>query len=235
MTWRHGLFVHWPVDADALASRVPPELTLETREGRAWVSVVPFVLVDVGIRGSPSFTRLAVPELNVRTYVRYRGDPGLYFFSIDLGRRLFATMIARATRLPVSPASIRVSALEDHVAFSCDRPLQPFSRSADDERRSGAGPQARFEATYEPVGETFRPDPDSLAHWLVERRRFYAPGDGHVLAGEIAHEPWPLQPADVTIYENTMLEVNGLPSPVDDPVVHYCSELPMTGSIPRRV
>ena len=235
MTWRHGLFVHWPVDPDALESCVPSQLTLERRDGRAWVSVLPFVLVNVGLRGSPSITRLAVPELNVRTYVRYRGDPGLFFFSIDLGRPLFAAAIARTTRLPVTAARIRVSAIEDSVAFSSRRSLRPFAPSVDAVCRPGIDSGARFEATYEPVGETFTPDPGTLAHWLVERRRFYAPGDSDVLAGEIAHDPWPLQPAAVTIHENTMFEVNGLPSPVDDPLVHYCGELPMTGSIPRRL
>lgn len=224
MTWRDGLFTHWPVDPDELRPHVPDPLTLETRDGRAWLSVLPFVLANVGLRGTPSITRLAFPELNVRTYVRYRGDPGLFFFSIDVDSSLVAATIGRTTRLPVYDANMRVGATEEnHVAFASER------------RGTGSDVPARFAATYRPDGEVFTTEPDTLEHWLTARRRFYAPTASGVLAGEIAHEPWPLQPADVTIHENTMLEANGLPAPTGDPIVHYADELSMTGSIPRRL
>lgn len=236
MTVRHGLFVHWPVDPEAIRPHVPGDLTLETRDGAAWLSVVPFVLVNVGLRGTPSVARLAFPELNVRTYVHYRGDPGLFFFSVDLGSPLLAATIGRTTRLPVRYARMRVGADGRRVVFSSVRSAGPLGAAVDPSAGSAsADDPARFGATYGPAGEPFQPDPGSLAYWLAERRRFYAPEDGDVLAGEVAHEPWPLQPADVTIHENTMFEANGLPTPAADPVVHYCEELPMTGSIPRRV
>lgn len=225
MTWRDGLFVHWPVDPDRLRPHVPDRLTLETRDGRAWLSVLPFVLTKVGLRGTPSVMRLAFPELNVRTYVRYRGDPGLYFFNIDVDNALVAATVGRTTRLPVSRARMRVGATErNHVTFESERV-----------RRKGDGPPARFAATYRPDGEGFTADPGTLAYWLAERRRFYAPDPTGVLTGEIAHDPWPLQPAAVTIHENTLLEAAGLPMPTGDPVVHYADELSMTGSVPRRL
>ncbi|WP_226483122.1 YqjF family protein [Natrinema amylolyticum] len=226
MTWRDGLFVHWPVDPDDLRPHVPGQLTLETRDGHAWVSVLPFVLTNVGLRGTPSITRLAFAELNVRTYVRYRGDPGLFFFSIDVGNPLVAATVGRTTRLPVYRARMRVGATEaNHVTFESERR----------ETEATGGAPARFAATYRPDGEVFTAEPDTLVHWLTARRRFYAPNADSVLAGEIAHDPWPLQPAAVTIHENAMLEANGLPAPIGDPIVHYADELSMTGSIPRRI
>ena len=236
MTWRDGLFAHWPIDPDALRPHVPRALTLETRDGSAWVSVLPFVLVNAGLRGTPSVTRLAFPELNVRTYVRYRGDPGLFFFSIDVGSSLVAGTVARTTRLPVHYARMRVGSGGGRVGFSSIRDARPFERDETASHVSSArDTPARFEATYEPVDDSFESEPGTLEHWLVERRRFYAPTNGGLLAGEIAHDPWPLQPADVTIHENTMFEANGLPTPTEEPIVHYCGELEMTGSIPRRV
>ncbi|MFA9416315.1 YqjF family protein [Natrinema sp. HArc-T2] len=226
MTWRDGLFAHWRVDPEALRPHVPGQLALETRNGHAWVSVLSFVLTNVGLRGSPPIMRLAFPALTVRTYVRYRGDPGLFFFSIDIDRSLLATAIGRAIRLPVSDATIQVGATaENHVVFASDR-LQTA--------RTRDGP-ARFAATYRSDGPVFTAEPDTLAYWLTARRRFYAPTGRGVLVGEIAHDPWPLQPAAVTIHENTLFEANGLPTPVGDPVVHYADDLSMTGSIPRRL
>lgn len=226
MTWRDGLFVHWPVEPDELRPHVPGQLRLETRDGRAWLSVVPFVLTNVGLRGTPSIARLAFAELTVRTYVRYRGDPGLFFFSIDVGSSLVAAAVGRTTRLPVHHARMRVGATEEnHVAFKSER----------EEAETASDTPARFAAAYQPNGEPFTADPNTLAYWLTARRRFYAATATGILTGEIAHDPWPLQPATVTIHENTMLEAEGLPTPVGEPIVHYADELSMTGSVPRRI
>lgn len=229
MTWRHGLFVHWPISPDALRPQIPDPLTLETWEGDAWISVLPFVLVNVGLRGSPSATRIAFPELNVRTYVRYRDDSGLFFFSVDIGNPLVAAA-AGQTRLPVRYAQMHVSGSETGISFSSRRTDVTPGTVGEPDRKSGW-----FSATYRPDGDTFRPEPDTLEYWLTERRRFYAPENGDVLTAEISHEPWPLQPAEVTIHENTMFEANELPTPTDSPIAYYCDELSMTGSVPRRL
>ena len=42
MTWRDLLFMHWPVDVEALRPLVPPSLSIDTFEGSAWLGVVPF-------------------------------------------------------------------------------------------------------------------------------------------------------------------------------------------------
>ncbi|WP_254762585.1 YqjF family protein [Natrinema marinum] len=224
MTWRDGLFAHWPVEPDELRPHVPGQLTLETRDGHAWLSVLPFVVTNVGIRGTPSITRLAFAELAVRTYVRHRDEPGLYYFSIDVGSSLVATTLGRTTSLPIYDATMRVGATEEnHVAFSSERQFA-----------DGDTP-ARFAATYRPDGDVFTAEPGSLAYWLTARRRIYVPTASGVLTSELAHDPWPLQPAVATIHENTMFEANGLPTPTDDPVLHYADELPMTGSVPRRL
>ncbi|MCU4971907.1 DUF2071 domain-containing protein [Halobacteria archaeon AArc-m2/3/4] len=228
MTWRDGAFIHWPVDPDAIRSRVPEPLEVDTYDGKAWLSVLPFVLARAGLRGTPSLTRLTTPELNVRTYVRYRGDPGLFFFSVDLGSQFVAEAVGRLARLPCHHAMMHVGGADERVAFSS-------SRTPDVES------DARFSATYRPDGEVFYAEPDSLAHWLTARRRFYAPsGRGRgILTAEIAHAPWPLQPVELTVHENTMFEANGLPEPEpepdEEPVAYYCGELSMTGSIPRRI
>ncbi|WP_152419153.1 YqjF family protein [Natrinema gari] len=226
MTWRDGLFIHWPVDPDALRPHIPDQLTLEAWDGRAWLGVLPFVLTNVGVRGTPSITRLAFGELNVRTYVRYRGHPGLFFFSIDVGNAFVAATVGRATRLPVYRARMQVGATQaNHVAFHSERQAGETANDV----------PARFDATYHPDGEVVTADAGTLAHWLTARRRFYAPDAGTVLTGEIAHDPWPLQPATATIHENTMLSANDLPTPTGDPLVHYADEVSMAGSVPRRL
>ena len=79
MRWTDLLFAHWPMDPAVLAPLVPPELTVDTFDGRAWLGIVPFRMEDVAPRGLPAVPRLSVfPELNVRTYVTHRGLPGVW-------------------------------------------------------------------------------------------------------------------------------------------------------------
>lgn len=226
MTWRDGLFLHWPVDPERVRPHVPDPLELDTRDGTAWIGVLPFVLARTGLRGTPTAARLTFPELNVRTYVRYRGDPGLFFFSIDVGNAVVAETVGRLTRLPVHRAAMHVGGDDERVAFSSARPPA-----------AGDDPDvpARFSATYRPDGDVRYPDRDSLLYWLLERRRFFAPESTGVLLAEIGHAPWPVQSAAVTVHENTLFAANGLPEPTGERIAHYCGELPMTGSILRRV
>jgi uncharacterized protein YqjF (DUF2071 family) len=47
MGWRHVLFANWSVDSDLLNAHLPSTLTIDTYDGDAWLSVVPFTNVDV--------------------------------------------------------------------------------------------------------------------------------------------------------------------------------------------
>ena len=220
MAWRDGLFVHWPFEPDRLRPHVPDALELDTRDGRAWVGLLPFVLADAGFRYSPRVTRLTFPELNFRTYVRYDGLPGLYFFSIDVANPAIPTLVETTTRLPCYYADMDVDADGSSVDFTSVR-------------KHPGEPRAHFDVAYRPDGEVFNADPGTLDYWLVERRRMYDPVGNDVLYADIAHDRWPLQPADATIRENTLFETSGLPVPDDEPRFRYSEKLAMTGSIPR--
>src|SRR6266704_6531932 len=94
--WHDLLFAHWPVPAGELQHLIPTPLTIDTFDGQAWLAVVPFRMSGVRLRGTPAVPWLsAFPELNVRTYVKCEGRPGVWFFSLDAGNPL-AVAIARA-------------------------------------------------------------------------------------------------------------------------------------------
>ena len=57
MTWSELLFAHWPVDPDAVAALLPEGLTLDTRDGQAWVGVVPFLMSRIAPRCCPPIPR----------------------------------------------------------------------------------------------------------------------------------------------------------------------------------
>ena len=121
MGWRHVLFANWPVDPAVVEPHVPDVLTIDTHDGGAWLSVVPFKNVDVQPTWGPSGWGFALPELNLRTYVTYDGEPGVYFFSLDaqgvlgvLGARVFH-------HLPYFYARISLDVAGDRVRFESTR------------------------------------------------------------------------------------------------------------------
>ena len=76
-TWGMLLFLHWPIAAERLRPLIPPRLSLDTFEGRAWVSVTPFTMWGIRPAFLPSLPVLSAShELNVRTYVHLDGVPG---------------------------------------------------------------------------------------------------------------------------------------------------------------
>jgi len=63
--WRHRLFENWPANPSLLDAQLPGALTPDTRDGSAWLSVVPFTSVAVRPKGLPTRTDLRLPELAV--------------------------------------------------------------------------------------------------------------------------------------------------------------------------
>ena len=196
--WKDLLFLHYPVEPEALRPLVPEPLTLETYEKRAWVSVVPFQITRLRPPGVPAVPWLSsFPELNVRTYVTYNGKPGVYFFSLDAGN-LSAVWGARVFyRLPYWHADMRVDGKgTDRIEFRSKRIH---------------GPQpAELEASYGPVGPVKTAVPGSLAAFLTERYCLYAWNRGRMYRCEIHHLPWPLQPVEWAVAKNTVAKVAGI-------------------------
>lgn len=194
MTWSELLFAHWAIEPSVVAALLPGGLELDTREGKAWVGVVPFLMSDVAPRCCPAIPKLSrFLELNVRTYVTYAGKPGVWFFSLDAANRI-AVRVARATfNLPYMDA--RMSLRQDELGVIAYRST----------RTHRGEPVAEFDASYGPIGDTFRAEPGSLEHWLTARYCLYsADRQGRLYRGEIDHVPWDLSRATWTINKNTM-------------------------------
>jgi uncharacterized protein YqjF (DUF2071 family) len=214
MVWHDLLFAHWPVEAAALRPLIPGPLEIDEFDGRAWVGVVPFRMSGIRHRLLPPLPGTsAFPELNVRTYVRYLGRGGVYFFSLDARSRL-AVMTARARfHLNYQWARMSCERREDWVHYHCERRGAPESA-------------AHFVGRYRASGPAFASESGALAHWLTERYSLLVETpSGRVGVGEIDHSPWPLQPAEAEIERNTMAKAAGIELPDEPPVLHFAERL----------
>jgi uncharacterized protein YqjF (DUF2071 family) len=221
MSWHDLLFAHWPVRAEELRALVPAALELDLWEGEGWIGVVPFHMTQVGV---PALNRLpwlcAFPELNVRTYVRRGGKPGVYFFSLDAACWP-AVLGARATfHLPYFWARIALTPEGTGVRYESTRRI---------------GPGASLRARYAPAGERRAVPAGSLEDWLTARYCLYATdGAGRVHRGEIHHLPWPLQPAEAELDPAPMVRWAGLRLRDTAPLLHFARRLDVVAWAPVR-
>ncbi|WP_338729896.1 DUF2071 domain-containing protein [Haladaptatus sp. DJG-WS-42] len=223
MGWRHVLFANWPVEPALVAAHLPDSLSVDTFDGQAWLSAVPFTNVAVRPAGTPQFAGFRLPELNLRTYVTHDGEPGVYFFSLDaqgvlgvVGARLFH-------HLPYYYARISLATTAERVAFSCRR-VHPGARPV------------RFQVTYRSTGEQFRAESDSLEAFLTERYRYYTEAtSGELRFASVSHERWPLTEATVEWGANSLFRANGFADPASDPVYLYSPGVDTVASGSKRV
>jgi uncharacterized protein YqjF (DUF2071 family) len=211
MSWNDLLFMHWPVEEIALRSLVPADLQIDLFDGEAWLGVIPFVMTDVRPRFIPAVFALGFPELNVRTYVRYKDRAGVWFFSLDAASRLAVWMARRFFQLPYQFARMSASFSGEIVEYRSQRVGEPG---------------VQLLCRYKPVGSPVRFSPGTLESWLTERYcLFAANARGEIFRGDIYHEPWRLQSAEVEIEANRMTSPLGLTLPPVVPLLHFARRL----------
>lgn len=223
MRWHDLLFAHWTVPADALRPLLPPALELDLYEDRAYLGIVPFRMADVGPRGLPAPPRLgAFPEVNVRTYVRHRGRPGVWFLSLDAASRLAVEGARLAFHLPYFAARMTVTADPDGTIDY---------RSERTDRRAAS---SRLHVRYRPAGPVALAAPGSLEEWLTHRMRLFAVDrTGRIERTEIAHGPWPLQPAEATFEVETLAVGHGITLDPGPPHLRFARSLDVRAWWPR--
>lgn len=198
--WRSLLFAHWAVEPEQLQRLLPPRLTVDTFDGKAWVGLVPFTMRDVRPRGLPALALVSdFHETNVRTYVHLDGKaPGVWFFSLEAAKSIPVRIARRFWHLPYFRAEMSLEQQGDEVRYASTR-LWPEPTPAKLRARWRVG---------EPLGHA---QPGTFEHFLVERYLLYADRGGGVLArGQVHHAPYPLLRAELLELEQDLVRAAGV-------------------------
>ena len=211
--WRFLSFLHWSVPPDSLRALLPAGLELDLYDGRAYVGLVPFTMLEVRPAGFPSVPWLSsFHETNVRTYVHFKGqDPGVWFFSLEAANPVAVAMARAMFHLPYHHARMTLDvepSLGGSVSYSSDR-LWP-------------GPlPARCSVSCMPRPTVAPAEPGTLDHFLIERYFLYCTSRGRIYRGQVHHDPYPVQTADISGLEETLLASSGLTRSAEVPLAHY--------------
>jgi uncharacterized protein YqjF (DUF2071 family) len=195
--WLRPVFIHYEVPAGLLQREVPFELDL--REGKAYVSLVTFTMH--GMRpfyGGGLTAWLLKPIanndfLNVRTYVRHRGEPGIFFLTEWMNNPISVHLGPMTFGLPYRFGDMNYQ--HDHE----ERNLTGTVREA------GHDTALRYRA--ELTAPVFTPCPTgSLDEFLLERYTAFTSHKTTRRFFRIWHEPWKQQSIKIEVHDTSLLE-----------------------------
>ena len=205
--WHDVVFLHWPVREDWVQKQIPAELELDLYDGFAWIGVVLFKAAGTRLRAAPPIPGVrSYLELNVRTYVKYKGRSGVYFFSLDADSPLAVETANIGGFLPYRHARMKMAKQQWNCLFKSRR------------THRGSFPEAlnlTYQVTSEPVTRTF------LESWLAERYCLWTKPKNKLLRVDIEHTPWELKYVKGEIYKNTMAGFLPKDFHLERPLAHY--------------
>jgi hypothetical protein len=209
--WCDLLFAHWPVPVAALRHLVPESVTIQEFEGTSWVGVVPFRMEGVSFRGLPDVPGLSsFLELNLRLYVEYQGQPGVWFLSLDCSNPPAVWAARTFFHLPYFRAHMSMDEFAGDLTYYSERVAGGIA----------------MEAVYGATGEVYQAAPGTLDHWLTERYCLYTQSrSGQLFRGHIHHPPWPLQPAKAEFLYNDLSKPHGFALEGPPATLHFSRKI----------
>lgn len=205
--WRDLLFLHWPLPQELARAVLPEGLELDLWRGQPYIGLVAFAMEKVRPRWLPRAFALDFLETNVRTYVLHRGEPGVFFLSLEAASWLAVQAARRGWGLPYF-----------HADMSLGREGSTFTYAT--RRRSPAAPQLR--AVYEPGAALGPSAPGGVEHFLLERYLLFVERRGQLLRGQVHHRPYPAHSARLVELDQDLSDAAQL-GPCEGPptFVHY--------------
>ena len=167
--WSDVFFLSFRCDPDLIQQKIPSELEVDIHDGSGWLSIVPFRMSHIRFRFTPVIPFVSLWELNLRTYVKYKERPGIYFFTLDTDSWLGQKVAKYCFHLPYRFRKMSGQVCESSYQFE-----SPDS--------------FKMEAEMGSITES-----NALDTWLVERYHLYTNTAKQLYRGDVIHEPWQLR------------------------------------------
>jgi len=197
-SWDRAVFIHYEADPTLLQRQVP--FPLDLLDGRAFVSIVAFILLRMRPRlgGRLSewlFQPIASHEfLNVRTYVRQAGEPGIFFLAEWLSNPLSVRLGPRTFGLPYRFGHLKYAHTHEDGKI--------MGRVAANEGR------LEYQATI-PASSFLPAEVESLTEFLLERYTAFTCQRRRQRLFRVWHEPWPQTPVEIDVTDADLMASTG--------------------------
>lgn len=194
--WREAVFLHFAVKPEHLQPFVP--FTLDVRDGMAYVSCVAFTMQRLHPRlgGDWLFKPIATHEfLNVRAYVKHRGESGIYFL---------AEWLPKLQAVVLGPALFGLPYRWGRQSYQHTSMTQSWWV---EDRASNAA--LRYEATTALTATPHEAVAGSLDEFLVERYTAFTHWYGWKRLFRVWHPPWQIVPLEARLTDLSLLHRTG--------------------------
>ena len=186
--WEKLCLVTYAVDPARLEPLLHPELELDMRDGKAFVSLVAFDFLDTRVLGVPWPGYRNFPEVNLRFYVRHGDKRGVVFIREYVPKRLIAWLARGLYNEPYRAAPMRANWNETDSGSAIRHQLEYDGQTHSLAMHLGS--------------EVSTPPEDSTAHFFKEHSwGFGQSRGGTLLRYEVWHPIWETRPV-------TSLELN---------------------------
>lgn len=195
-TWDDLLFVHWEIDPADIQATLPPGLTVDTWEGKAYVGLVPFFMRKIRPTWFPAVPWLSYfLEMNMRTYVYdERGVSGVWFYALDCDQPIAVRVARTFFALPYFDAKMSAVKQNDTITYQS-------------QRRKTTTPNATY--TYQMETNIGASPEQTLDFFLLERYILFSYKNGQLYSGQVNHTPYERVTGKVTADAAHWLEING--------------------------
>ena len=232
MRWEELTYLHWDVDASAVAALLPSGLEPDVVEGRAWVGLVPFRMAGIRL-AVPGGAALPLPwstfaETNVRTYVvGPDGGRGVYFHSLDVPYAAPTAVARLGFRLPYCTSRMHLARRGDRIGYLAHRrwPAPRGGRAG----RSRVVVEIGAPVTAQDMGPL---DVALPAQWAL----YTEDPAGGLLRVDVHHPAWRLHAAEIITLEDDLVSEAGYRDVGRAPVhVRWAEPVDVLVGAPRRV
>ena len=193
--WDRAVFIHYEIDPSVLQPCVP--FPLDLRDGKAYVSLVAVTMRRMrprlgGLVTEWMFKPIATHEfLNVRTYVRHQGEPGIYFLAEWLSNPLSVHLGQKTFGLPYRFGKIGYA----HAHEVCELCGKVSDGPWCLEYLAASNSETDFKSCAE----------NSLEEFLLERYTAFTQRGPRSRLFRIWHPPWPQAAIELKILHDDLL------------------------------
>lgn len=203
--WHDVLFLHWPVSPDVIRKHIPIELELDLYNNMAWVGFVFFKVKGNRPRLIPPVPGVrSFVELNIRTYVTYKGRKGIHAFSLNASNSLIVKLTTLGNFLPYRNAKVRLKQHKKMFTYSLTR-----------ETRLSETMITTFQVVPKPI------ESNHFEQWLTERYHLWTKPKHQLYRIDTSHSPWMLQYVTWITYEHKMASFLQIDFQSVSPIAHY--------------
>lgn len=174
--WNNALFLHWEIAPQLLRPYIPKEFTLDLFDGEAWISIVAFSMQNIRIRNTPPFPPISnFGEINIRTYIKYKNQAGVYFLSMEAEKMFSVFLSKKLSDLPYEHSQMSLK----HTTY------QSVNNKSNN----------NFKVNFEVLDNIKHPNKIDL--WLTERYALFHKSNQEIITYQVHHTSWPLQEARI--------------------------------------